>query len=76
MKKAVYRALDKSLQRRNHMARLHIFPGNKVPSEIMANVSNQIRPVRPIPKRLDEYDPKDVEQFPKIIDLPKDYILR
>lgn len=76
MKKAVYRALDNNLQRRYHMARLHIFPDDKVPKEMLANVSNQIRPVRPIPKRLDEYDPEFMEKFPKIIDLPKNYVLR
>ncbi|KAB0803268.1 hypothetical protein PPYR_00238 [Photinus pyralis] len=76
LKKAVYNSMDGNLQRRYTMERLHIFPDSKVPGALMKNVSNQIRQIRPMPKRLDEYTEKEVKEFPKIIDLPKDYILR
>ncbi|KAK5649071.1 hypothetical protein RI129_003963 [Pyrocoelia pectoralis] len=62
--------------RRYTMERLHIFPDLNVPQSLMKNVSNQIRQIRPVPKRLDAYSEKEVKEFPKIIDLPKDYILR
>lgn len=65
-----------NLQRRYTMERLHIFPDENVPEEIMKNVSNQIKQLRPMPKRLDHYKEEDVKSFPKIIDLPKDYIVR
>ncbi|KAF2895182.1 hypothetical protein ILUMI_10994 [Ignelater luminosus] len=76
LKKAVYNSMDGNLQRRYTMERLHIFPDGNVPPELMGNVSNQIRQIRPMPKRLDHYTKEEVEKFPKIIDYPKDYILR
>lgn len=76
MKKAIYNSMDGNLQRRYTMERLHIFPDANVPSDLMKNVSNQIRQIRPIPKRLDHYTADEVKEFPKLIDYPKDYILR
>jgi hypothetical protein len=58
------------------MQRLHIYPDENVPEKIKQNITNQIRPVRPVPKRLDRYAPEEVEQFPKVMDWPKDYIIR
>lgn len=58
------------------MKRLHLFEGDVIPKEILANVSNQIRPLRPIPKRLDHYTPEEIKTFPKVYDYPKDYVVR
>lgn len=58
------------------MERLHIFPDSNVPADLMKNVSNQIRQLRPVPKRLDHYKEEEVKEYPKIIDYPKDYVLR
>lgn len=74
MKKAIYRALGGNLQRRHTMQRLHLFKNDEVPQEIVENISNQIRQTRPVPKRLDHYDPEITENFPKIFDFPNDYI--
>lgn len=68
--------MDGSLQRRYTMQRLHIFPDKEVPEHLLKNVSSHIRQIRPVPKRLDHYDPEEVKQFPKIMDYPKDYVLR
>lgn len=76
VKKAVYNSMDGNLQRRYTMERLHIFPDQNVPPELMGNVSNQIRQVRPVPKRLDYYNKEEVEKYPKLIDYPKDYVRR
>lgn len=76
MKKAVYNAMDGNLQRRYTMQRLHIYPDDNVPEKIMQNITNQIRQLRPVPKRLDHYAPEEVQQFPKVMDYPKNYILR
>lgn len=76
IKKAIYNHMDGNIQRRYTMERLHIYPDSNVPADIMKNVSNQIRQLRPVPKRLDHYDSKEVEEFPKIMEYPKDYILR
>lgn len=76
MHKAIYNSMKGTLQRRYTMQRLHLFPGTDVPDEIMANVTNQLRQSRLVPKRLDHIDPETVAKFPKIMDFPKDYVLR
>ncbi|KAJ8937315.1 hypothetical protein NQ314_011954 [Rhamnusium bicolor] len=73
---AVYNSMDGNLKRRYTMERLHIFPDSNVPKDLMANVSNQIRQIRPMPKRLDHYPEQQVKEFPKVIDYPKDYVVR
>lgn len=76
MKKAVYCAMKGNLQRRYTMERLHIYPDDKVPDDVMKNISNQIRQLRPVPIRLDKYPEEVVSNFPKVMDWPKDYVLR
>ncbi|XP_017773527.1 PREDICTED: 39S ribosomal protein L13, mitochondrial [Nicrophorus vespilloides] len=76
LKKAVYNSMDGNLQRRYTMERLHIYPDANVPADIMKNISNQLATPREVPKRLDHYSEKEVEEFPKIMDYPKNYILR
>ncbi|PSN52872.1 39S ribosomal protein L13 [Blattella germanica] len=76
MWKAVYNSLDGNLQRRYTMQRLHIYPDDNVPENIKQNITNQLRQLRQVPKRLDHYTKEEVENFPKIMDWPKDYILR
>ncbi|KAF5307460.1 hypothetical protein FQR65_LT06815 [Abscondita terminalis] len=76
LKKAVYNSMDGNLQRRYTMERLHLFADAEVPTKLLGNVSNQIRQIRPTPKRLDHYTQKEMEEYPKLIDYPKDYILR
>ncbi|KAF5272545.1 hypothetical protein FQA39_LY07869 [Lamprigera yunnana] len=76
LKKAIYNSMDGNLQRRYTMERLHIFSDTNVPASLMGNVSNQIRQIRPVPKRLDHYTQKYIEEYPKIIDLPNDYVRR
>lgn len=74
MKKAVYRALKINLQRHNTMQRLHLFQDDNVPKEILENVTNQIRQLRPVPERLDQMDEDFVKTFPKIMEPPRDYL--
>lgn len=72
VKKAVYFALEKNLQRRGKMERLHIFPDSNIPPDIAANITNQIRPLRPVPEKLEEIT--DL-QCPNVFDFPKDFVL-
>lgn len=76
LRKAVYNGMDGNLQRRYTMQRLHIFPDANVPETLLVNVSNQIKQIRPVPKRLDHYSNEEVSTTPKIMDYPKDYIIR
>lgn len=76
MKKAIYAALRKNLQRRYNMKHLHLFPDDKVPDEILENISNQIRPLRLVPRSLDTYTKEEIESFPQVFDFPEDHIVR
>lgn len=76
MRKAVYNQMRGNLQRRYTMQRLHLFPDAEVPLNLLKNVSNQIKQLIPMPRRLDHYPEEEIQQFPKLIDLPKDYIVK
>ena len=76
MWKACYNDLYGGIMRKSTMARLHIYPDEEVPEEIMVNVSDQIPPVRPVPRRLEEHSPEEVEQFPKLWDYPEEYVIK
>lgn len=73
---AVYGAMKTNLQRRYTMCRLHLIPDANVPEDKLANISNQLRQANPVPKRIDQYDEETIENFPKIMDYPKDYIIK
>ncbi|XP_018015909.1 39S ribosomal protein L13, mitochondrial [Hyalella azteca] len=74
-RRAIYHALDTSLLRHARMCRLHIYPDEEVPEEILRNVSAQLRQMRAVPKRLDHYTEDEVKNFPKLFEWPKDYVL-
>ncbi|KAK7502199.1 hypothetical protein BaRGS_00006563 [Batillaria attramentaria] len=68
MHQAVYCRLPGNLLRKGLMRRLHLYPDDAVPDEIMENISDQIRQVQEIPKRLDEYTEEEIQEFPKLFD--------
>lgn len=76
MQKAVYNSMKGTLQRRYTMQRLHIFADDKIPEDILGNITNQLKQVRQVPTRLDHIDEDVVKNFPKIMDYPKDYVLK
>ena len=39
-------------------------------------ISGQVEPVRPIPKRLDEFTKEELEKFPKFWDYPEEYVVK
>lgn len=63
-------------KRHTLIARLHLFSDEEVPEDIMKNVCSQIRQVQPIPKKVADYTPKEIEEFPKLIDYPDDYAVK
>lgn len=73
---AVYGSMKGNLQRRHVMKRLHLFPDSNIPDNILANISNQLRQERQVPKRIDEYDAETIKNFPKIVDYPIDYVIK
>lgn len=58
------------------MQKLHLFPNADIPTNLLKNVSNQIQQIRPMPKRLEHYTEEEIQKFPKIIDLPKNYVVK
>ena len=75
MEKAVKRTLPAEL-RRESMPRLHVFPDDVIPQHIMDNVSDQMRQLRTVPKKISDYSEKEIEAFPKVFDWPEDYIIK
>lgn len=76
MQKAVYNSMKGNLQRRYTMQRLHLFADGTVPEDVMSNVTNQLKQARIVPTRLDHMDPATVDKYPKVMNWPKDYVLR
>ena len=75
--KAIYKAVGNvKLKRHRLIARLHLFPDDKVPDHILENVSDQIRQLRPIPKSLDQLTQQELKDFPKIFEYPEDYAIK
>lgn len=74
MEKAVYNSMVGNLKRRYTMQRLHLFEGD-APEEILKNVTNQLRQVRQVPKRLNDFDEEKVKNYPKIMAYPEGYII-
>jgi len=58
------------------MQRLHIFPNDKIPKDMLENISNQIKQLRPVPVRLDHIPKEEVDNFPQLLKYPENYILR
>ncbi|XP_045157496.1 39S ribosomal protein L13, mitochondrial-like [Mercenaria mercenaria] len=75
MYKSVYRAGPKNLLRPNLMRRLHLYPDEEVPEDILGNISDVIRQIQVVPKTLDDYPEEQLKTFPKIFDWPKDHVL-
>eukprot|EP00095_Tigriopus_kingsejongensis_P002404 snap_masked-scaffold934_size79169-processed-gene-0.11 protein:Tk02404 transcript:snap_masked-scaffold934_size79169-processed-gene-0.11-mRNA-1 annotation:"39s ribosomal protein mitochondrial" len=74
--KACYNNLYGDLKRKGFMARLHVYPDDVVPPEILRNVSAQIPQVRTVPKRLQEFSSQEVEEYPKLWDYPEAHVIR
>jgi len=61
-------------RKRHRQARLHVYPDENVPTEILNNISHQIRQHRIVPKKLEDYSAEEIEAFPKLLDLPDDFV--
>jgi hypothetical protein len=58
------------------MQRLHIFPDDKVPEDMLKNITNQIKQSRAVPTRLDHIPQEEIDNFPQLLSYPKEYILK
>ncbi|KAM6968108.1 large ribosomal subunit protein uL13m [Aplochiton taeniatus] len=66
VKLAVYGMLPKNLARRTMMRRLHLFPDDVLPEEILTNLSEELPQPRDIPRTLSEYTQEEMESFPRL----------
>jgi len=74
MERAVYSRLSKmELEpKKLLMARLHLFPDDEVPENMLGNVSGQIRQVMAVSKKLEDYSQEEIDNFPRLFELPED----
>lgn len=68
--------MDGTLQRRYTMQRLHIFPDDNVPKEMLDNVTNQIKQLRSVPVKLYDIPQEERDKIPRLIKYPSDYQLK
>lgn len=72
--KAIYKACGNiGLQRKELIARLHLYPDDEVPQHVMENVTDHIRQLRPVHQAIHQLDENEVKKFPKIFDYPENY---
>ena len=45
-------------------------------SSLLVGISGQVEPVRPVPKRLEEFSKEELENFPKFWDFPEEYVIK
>ena len=43
---------------------------------VYSGISGQVEPVRPVPKRLEEFSKEELEKFPKFWDFPEEYVIK
>ncbi|XP_054102759.1 large ribosomal subunit protein uL13m isoform X3 [Callithrix jacchus] len=75
VKLAIYGMLPKNLHRRTMMQRLHLFPDEDIPEDILKNLVEELPQPRKIPKRLDEYTQEEIDAFPRLWTPPEDFRL-
>lgn len=73
VKLAIYGMLPKNLHRRTMMQRLHLFPDEEIPEDILKNLVEELPRPRRVPKRLDEYTQEEREAFPRVWTPPDDF---
>nr|XP_046192693.1 39S ribosomal protein L13, mitochondrial isoform X1 [Oncorhynchus gorbuscha] len=76
VKLAVYGMLPRNLSRRTMMQRLHLFPEDDLPEDILLNLTEELPQPREIPRRLNEYSQEEREAFPTVWTPPEDYRMK
>ncbi|CAG00017.1 unnamed protein product [Tetraodon nigroviridis] len=76
VKLAVYGMLPKNLHRRTMMQRLHLFPEDVLPDDVLANLTEELPQPREIPRKLSEYTQEEMDAFPRLWTPPQDYKMK
>ncbi|KAK3766888.1 hypothetical protein RRG08_040411 [Elysia crispata] len=73
LERACHNRLSGLDNKRTLMKRLHLFPDEEIPEEILENVTGQIQQVQAIPKKLEDYSQREIDSFPRLFKMPEDY---
>ncbi|KAJ8353812.1 hypothetical protein SKAU_G00213790 [Synaphobranchus kaupii] len=76
IKLAVYGMLPRNLHRRTMMQRLHLFPDDVLPDDILENLTEELPQPRVIPRKLSEYTQEERDAFPMLWTPPEDYRMK
>jgi len=77
VRRMVYRNLSNTaFKRRNMFARLHVFPDEELPQDILDNLSFVIPPPRLVPKGIDDYTQEEIDNFPRVWQPADDFLIR
>ncbi|XP_048451480.1 39S ribosomal protein L13, mitochondrial isoform X2 [Rhincodon typus] len=76
VKLAIYGMLPKNLQRRTMMQRLHLFPDEVIPDEILKNLVEELPQPRQVPRKLNEFTQEEINAFPRLWTPPDDYRMK
>ncbi|KAJ8291053.1 hypothetical protein GJAV_G00020850 [Gymnothorax javanicus] len=76
VKLAIYGMLPKNLHRRTMMQRLHLFPDDVIPEDILQNLTEELPQPRDIPRKLTEYTQEERDAFPMLWTPPEDFRMK
>ncbi|XP_063070744.1 39S ribosomal protein L13, mitochondrial [Engraulis encrasicolus] len=76
VKLAIYGMLPKNLHRRTMMQRLHLFPEEELPEEILRNLTEELTQPRTPPRGLNQYTQEEIDAFPRLWTPPEDYRMK
>ncbi|KAK1895512.1 39S ribosomal protein L13 mitochondrial [Dissostichus eleginoides] len=76
VKLSVYGMLPRNLHRHTMMQRLHIFPDDELPDDILANLTEELPQPREIPKQLSEFTQEEIDAFPRLWTPPEYYKMK
>jgi len=65
-----------AFKRRNMFARLHVFPDEELPQDILDNLSFVIPSPRLVPKGIDDYTQEEIDNFPRVWQPADDFLIR
>lgn len=71
MERAIYKYCGKQGQKQRVFARLTLLKDDIIPEHIKEKISAQIRPIRPVPRKLEEIPAEELAQYPKVFDYDK-----
>ncbi|KAH9523630.1 54S ribosomal protein L13 [Bulinus truncatus] len=73
LERCIYNHFPKLESRKMLMKRLHLFPEEDVPEDILENITGQIRQIQVVPKKLSDYTQEEIDNFPRLFEFPENF---